>query len=112
MSAIRDEKRRDEAREELKIVAKRKCCFYIYAQVSPHKPSTSSTTMMMLLLADDDDDALQIVITQNGSLQFPTWRIINAIPHSKLSAEKSKNAASAAAAAARVESCVNVAYAC
>lgn len=107
MSAIRDEKRRDEAREELKIVAKRKCCFYIYAQVSPHKPSTSSTTMMMLLLADDDDDALQIVITQNGSLQFPTWRIINAIPHSKLSAEKSKNAA-----AARVESCVNVAYAC
>lgn len=51
--------------------------------------------MLLPWLYDDDvvDDALQIVITQNGSLQFPTWRIINAIPHSKLNAEKSKHAA-------------------
>jgi len=33
----------------------------------------------------EHDDSLRIVITQNGSSQFPTWRIINAIPHLKLS---------------------------
>lgn len=35
---------------------------------------------------------LRIVITKNGSLQFPTWRIINAIPHLKLSTSKEATA--------------------
>lgn len=77
--------REGESKREKDKKEKRKCCCYIYAQVS-HKPPQTKPPHIQL----DDDDSLQIVITQNGSLQFPTWRKKNAIPYSKLSAEKSK----------------------
>jgi len=65
-------------------VAKRKCCSYIFMHKYRSKP-LCVCICVYVSTSYKYDDSLRIVITQNGSLQFPTWRIINAIPHLKLS---------------------------